>query len=229
MSEPPPLRLIWPQWQGAGPDTVGELTPELPFPASQLGYHLGSRILELIAPATDGVTVTVPTAVSTDGLSSQDGVYARDVLTRQLRLALDTLALHQPSRIVTLGGECSVSVAPFSYLADRYRDDLAVVWVDAHPDVGTPASEYDGYHAMAVSHLIGRGDPEFQRLLPSTLPVSHVALAGLHAWEPDQEPAVTGWGLAASPRTIWRTIRARSWTGSVDWGCRTSRCIWTWT
>lgn len=194
----------------------------------ELGYHLGSRILELIAPATDGVTVTVPTAVSADGLASQDGVYARDVLTRQLRLALDTLALHQPSRIVTLGGECSVSVAPFSYLADRYRDDLAVVWVDAHPDVGTPASEYDGYHAMAVSHLIGRGDPEFQRLLPATLPVTSPSPDGTPGSPIRSRPSPAG-GSPASPRTIWRTIRARSWTGSVGWGCPTSRCIWMWT
>jgi arginase len=51
-----------------------------------------------------------------------------------------------------------VSVAPFSELARRYGDDLAIVWIDAHPDVGTPQSEYPGYHAMAVATLTGHGD-----------------------------------------------------------------------
>ena len=66
---------------------------------------------------------------------------------------------YNAARIVTLGGECSVSVAPFSALARRYGDDLAIVWIDSHPDVGTPESEYPGYHAMAVPALVGRGDP----------------------------------------------------------------------
>jgi len=46
-----------------------------------------------------------------------------------------------------------VSVAPFSELARRYGEDLAIVWIDTHPDVGTPKSEYPGYHAMAVATL----------------------------------------------------------------------------
>jgi arginase len=37
-----------------------------------------------------------------------------------------------------------VSVAPFSELARRYRDDLAILWIDSHPDVGTADSEYPG-------------------------------------------------------------------------------------
>ncbi|MEU6786518.1 arginase family protein [Nonomuraea angiospora] len=53
--------------------------------------------------------------------------------------------------MTTLGGDCSVSVAPFSELARRYGDDLAVIWIDSHPDIGIPRSEYPGYHAMAVA------------------------------------------------------------------------------
>ena len=40
------------------------------------------------------------------------------------------------------------------HLAARYGGDLAGS-VDSHPDVGTPASDYDGYHAMAVNALTG--------------------------------------------------------------------------
>ena len=35
--------------------------------------------------------------------------------------ALDILQDHDPARITTLGGECSVSMAPFSYLMELER------------------------------------------------------------------------------------------------------------
>ncbi|MBL7258806.1 arginase family protein [Actinoplanes sp. LDG1-01] len=47
-------------------------------------------------------------------------------------------------------------MAPFAALAERYGDDLAIVWIDSHPDIGTPASHYPGFHAMAVAALTGR-------------------------------------------------------------------------
>jgi arginase len=70
-----------------------------------------------------------------------------------------------------------VSVAPFSALADRYGDDLAIIWIDSHPDVGTGDSGYPGYHAMAVSALTGHGDLDVQAVLPAT--VSHDRVARL--------------------------------------------------
>ncbi|CAM04029.1 arginase [Saccharopolyspora erythraea NRRL 2338] len=45
-----------------------------------------------------------------------------------------------------------MSVAPFSELARRYGDDLAVVWIDAHPDIGTPRSEYPGHDGRGRAH-----------------------------------------------------------------------------
>jgi arginase family enzyme len=68
----------------------------------------------------------------------------------QLRSALEVIGRHDAGKILTLGGECSVSVAPFAALATRYIDDLAIVWVDSHPDLGTPRSQYPGYHASAT-------------------------------------------------------------------------------
>jgi arginase len=67
---------------------------------------------------------------------------------------------HDPAWILTLGRECAVSVAPFSALTCRHQDDLAVVWIDSNSDIGTPASQYPGSHAMAVAALTGHGDPD---------------------------------------------------------------------
>jgi len=113
----------------------------------------------------------------------------------QLAGALEVIGRYSPQRILTLGGECSVSVAPFSWLAERYGEDLAVLWIDSHPDVGTPASHYPGYHAMAVAVLTGHGDPDVLRLLPATLDPRRVALVGLHSWTEDDFPNVARWGI----------------------------------
>lgn len=190
------LRLMWPQWQGAAPATIGGLLPDLPHHAAALGYHVGSRILGMVAPQADGPTAVVPVSLDGDGLGVTDGMYAREPILAQLRAALAILDAHQPDRVVTLGGECSVSVAPFTYLASPYGDDLAVVWIDAHPDTGMPRCANVGYHAMAVSHILGHGDPQVLAALPARVDASRVVLAGLHRWDPDQEPFTTGWGLA---------------------------------
>jgi arginase len=46
---------------------------------------------------------------------------------------VEVIRQHDPARIVTLGGQCAVRVAPFSELARRYGDDLAIVWIDSTP------------------------------------------------------------------------------------------------
>jgi arginase family enzyme len=60
--------------------------------------------------------------------------------------------------------------------------------VDSHPDVGTPANHYPGYHAMVVAVLTGHGDPEVLRLLPATVDPRRVALVGLRARTADDFP-----------------------------------------
>jgi hypothetical protein len=73
-----------------------------------------------------------------------DGIEAKQVILTQLTQALEVIRDHDPARIATLGGECAVSVAPFAALARRYGDDPAIIWIDSHPDIGTPASHYPG-------------------------------------------------------------------------------------
>ena len=132
---------------------------------------------------------------SPTGGYDHDGVEGKAVVLEQLARTLEVIRRHDPARILTVGGECSVSVAPFSELARRYGEELAIVWIDAHPDVGTPKSEYPGYHAMAVATLTGHGDPEVQELLPATVSPERVALVGLHSWAEDDFPKIAEWGI----------------------------------
>lgn len=56
---------------------------------------------------------------------------------------------------------------------------------------------YDGYHAMAVTALAGKGDPEVLEHLPTAIDPSRIALAGLHDWVDDAYAHVAQWGLTA--------------------------------
>ncbi|QUH03816.1 arginase family protein [Saccharopolyspora erythraea] len=189
------LRLLWLQWQGAGTASVEAFASEFPLEVARRGYAVGTAVLEAVLPPHDGPTATAPVTMSGEGIEERDGVEAKAVVLDQLASAFEVIRRHDPARITTFGGECSVSVAPFSELARRYGDDLAVVWIDAHPDIGTPRSEYPGYHAMAVAALTGHGDPDVQELLPATVSPDRVALVGLHSWTDDDFPNVAEWGI----------------------------------
>lgn len=91
-----------------------------------------------------------------------------------------------PDRIITLGGECSVSVVPFTWLARKYKDDVAMIWIDAHPDITLPGDVYAGYHAMAVTACMGKGDEKILRELPASFDASRILLVGLRNWERDE-------------------------------------------
>jgi arginase len=193
----PTLRLYFPQWQGASVEAVRKSFSEVPLEEARRGYAVGAAVLGAVLPAHSGPTALVPVESGDRGLGKQDGIEAKEAVIAQLAAALEVIGRYSPGRILTLGGECSVSVAPFSWLADRYGDDLAVLWIDSHPDVGTPASHYSGYHAMAVAVLTGHGDPEVLRLLPATLDPSRVALVGLHSWTEDDFPNIARWGISS--------------------------------
>jgi arginase len=106
---------------------------------------VGSAVLAAILPPNQGPVATAPVTFSNEDLEERDDIEAKTVILRQLAATLEVIRQHDPARIATLGGECAVSVAPFSELARRYGGDLAIVWIDSHPDIGTPASQYPGF------------------------------------------------------------------------------------
>lgn len=153
------------------------------------GYHLGAQLLDFLAPRRDGqetLTVTVPVATDCTERTVQDGVYDRDIIARQSHIALEILRAADPCKIVTLGGECSVSVVPFTYLAEKYAGDVAMVWIDAHPDITLPGDAYPGYHAMAVTACIGLGDKQITSMLPATIDPTRILIVGLRDWEREE-------------------------------------------
>lgn len=208
------LRLIWPQWQGAGSSSVRALAPEFDFDTARRGYTVGTRVLQAILPEHEGPTAVVEVPLDGSGLAEQDGVEAKQAVLAQLNAALALIAQAQPTAITTLGGDCAVSLAPFSSLLASQGDDLAVVWIDSHPDLGIPELDYNGHHAMVLAALLGQGDPEVIGRLPATVNADRVALVGMHDWtDPAVAELATKWGV-----TVIEPDQLRSdGTALLDW------------
>lgn len=179
------IRLIYPQWQGAD---IARLVPEIGDPdLASRGYFLGAQLLDFLAPQSRPEdTFTVPVSTGAARRKVTGGVLDRDEIIGRTAAALDILDAADPDRIVTLGGECSVSVVPFTWLARKYDGDIAVVWIDAHPDITLPGDVYAGYHAMAVTACMGLGEEGIVSLLPSRIDPSRILHVGLRDWEREE-------------------------------------------
>lgn len=181
------IRLLYPQWQGGN---VASILPELTPEDASTGYILGSELLNFLAPETNNKTVKIPV---TNDLNRKEeyGILGYKPILEQTKNALKILDKENPDKIVVLGGECSVSVVPFTYLAKKYNNDVAMVWIDAHPDITLPDDKtYNGYHAMAVTAIMGKennkGWNEIVSSLPTAIPADKILFVGLRDWEREQ-------------------------------------------
>lgn len=178
------IRLIYPQWQGGD---IAKWITEVPDPEqASRGYYLGAQLLNFLAPDNGQRTMTVPIAMEIAERKVADGVLDRDILAAQTKAALDILKIENPDKIVTLGGECSVSIVPFTYLAEKYKDDVAMIWIDAHPDITLPGDVYPAYHAMAVTACMGLGDKKIVGELPAKFNPSRILMVGIRDWEREE-------------------------------------------
>jgi arginase len=174
------LRLNLPQWQGG----------------NQPEYRFGAQLLAWLAPKSAGPveTVTVPDAEPGEQGRTENGVVERSQLLRQIREARQAIEKHRPDRIVTLGGDCLVSLAPAAYLNSHYDGKLGMLWVDAHPDVMT-SKDYPNAHAHVLGILLGRGEPDFVSEVEVPLVPARVMYAGLNSWSPVEDEVIKSLGL----------------------------------
>lgn len=186
------LRLIYPQWQGG---IITSLVTEVPADDASRGYYLGSGLLNFLAPQNGQASVDVPVSLDINDRAVKNGINAYDVLLKQTRSALEILNKNNPERIITLGGDCSVSVVPFTYMAAKYPDDVAIVWIDAHPDINVPGDAYEGYHAMALAACFGKWDDEIIRELPATIEPLKAIVVGLNEFDPGIDTRLEEWGV----------------------------------
>ncbi|RYG70649.1 arginase family protein [bacterium] len=156
------LRLLFPQWQGG----------------NNPAYSFGAQLLNWLAPEAAGPVEEVPVAKpSGQELVVEDGVLAKGALLTQLSEARRLIDEHQPDRLVVLGGDCLVDLAPFAYLNERYDGELAVLWLDTHSDVMTK-DVFPNAHAFVMGNLLGEGEAEFVAAVKRPIKPQNVMFAG---------------------------------------------------
>lgn len=91
-----------------------------------------------------------------------------------------------PDKIITIGGNCLVSLAPFDYLHGKYKN-TGIVWIDAHPDVSSPKDGYPNAHAMVLGSLMGYGDNSLSNMMKNNKfnpdEILYVGLQNLHDYQ----------------------------------------------
>ncbi|ADG71336.1 arginase family protein [Brachyspira murdochii] len=177
------LRLVYPQWQGG---IISHWIKELKPEDSSRGYYLGAKLLSILAPENNThKTIEVPVSLNIEKREVKNGIMDYDYIVKQTNSALDILNKNNPDKIIVFGGECSVSAAPFTYLNKKYNNDIALIWIDAHPDITLPEDNtYAGYHAMAVSACMGKIDAINN--LPSKISSENILFLGLRDWEREE-------------------------------------------
>ncbi len=177
------VRLLMPQWQGGN---------------WGVSYPLGARILAFLAPESDAPLLEVPVEpYNGTALRMEDGLYGREVLVKQMRAARHLLDAYQPDRVITFGGDCLVSQAPFAYLNVRYEGKLGVLWIDAHPDVTTP-KQFTNAHAMVLGNLLGEGDPGLAKEVQRKINPDLVMFAGVNELDTHEVDVINRLGLACA-------------------------------
>ncbi|WP_321893296.1 arginase family protein [Paraburkholderia tropica] len=167
-------------------------------------------MLDWLVPPASGPVETVAVAAP-DGhqLQIEDGIVGRSELLAQLRAAEACIARHQPERMAVSGGDCLVDLALFAYLNERQEGELAVLWIDAHPDITTPR-DFSHAHAMVPGNLLGEGNPDFKIAIRRQLRPSHVitpAQMKCWRWRPQCLSALT---CGMLDRVNWCPIVVRS-------------------
>jgi arginase len=168
------LSLLLPEWQGSGTEPM---------------VSAGARALAARLSPPAFVEVDAPVA---ETLTALEGVIGLSSIAPRAKQALDLLQDRQPSRLFVVGGTCGVELAPVSYLNERYRGDLAVVWLDAHADLNTPESSPSRhFHGMVLRTLLGAGPASLVDLLPRRLAPDQIVLAGARDLDRDEAAFVS--------------------------------------
>lgn len=166
------IRLLYPDHVSGGLET----------------YYFGANLLQYILPANEKQKLVKVEVAPPDGNEKavKNGISGEDEVLSGIQDAQNKLAAEKPDRIITIGGNCMVSLAPFDYLHGIY-ENTGIIWIDAHPDVSTVNDGYPNAHAMVLGSLMGYGAAQLsgQMKNPKFKPeeILYLGLQGLHNYQ----------------------------------------------
>ena len=166
------IRLLYPDHVSGGLDT----------------YYFGANLLQYILPQNPNQPVVKVDIIPPNSKEKTvtNGIYAEEEVLSGIRDAQEKISKQTPDRIITIGGNCMVSLAPFDYLHGKYKN-VGIIWIDAHPDVSTLNDGYPNAHAMVLGSLLGHGAAQLTREIKNSLfkpdEIFYIGLQPLHDYQ----------------------------------------------
>ena len=188
------IRLLYPDHVSGGLDT----------------YYFGANLLRHILPENGNQPLVTVEIAPPDGKEKTvvNGIFAENEVLAGIRDAQKKIDETKPDRIITIGGSCLVSLAPFDYLHGLYPN-TGILWIDAHPDVSTVNDGYPNAHAMVLGSLMGYGAAQLSNQMRSAkFKPDEILYIGLQPVHDYQEKFLNDTGI------VWR-VQDRSFL-SID-------------
>lgn len=195
------MNLVYPQWQGGGQD---------------LSTYYGAREWrELYIAQAPVVEIAVSTETAVDTVND---IFGYRHIINQLQRTHDIVKQEAPDTIFTVGGGCDANIPAIAYLNHKQKGDMTVLWFDSHGDLNTPQSSPSGhFYGMPLRTLLGDGDHEIIRTLPSKLAPSQVILLGVRDLDAEEQaysaehsiPTISVLDMEQHPETVIESIRNR--------------------
>ncbi len=156
------INLFFPQWQGAG------------------GKELLKGAIEIREKYIKDDYSFIEIPVDDEDIDQViNNIFGYDNILKQLKYANKLVTEQNPDTIFTVGGGCDVELIPVSYINNKLKGDMTVIWLDAHGDLNTPESSPSKlFHGMPLRTLLGDGDDEIVNTTFSKLSTNQLVLIG---------------------------------------------------
>ncbi|MCY7288446.1 MAG: arginase family protein [Cryobacterium sp.] len=178
-----PTFVVVPQWQGS---------------VSPRAMRLSDGAEAIRGDLPSSVTREVPVPVEAgDALNTGIDRFSTLVMVRE-RLATALRGADGP--VLTIGGDNGVSLAAVEHASRQHPDDLAVVWLDAHPDLHSPdTSPSGGFTGMVLRAITGEGAEGLTLDGAVRVPLERIVIGGARDIDPTEDALIQKRGIVSLP------------------------------
>ena len=176
----PATFVVVPQWQGS-------------VSSRAMSHADGAAAILGDLPAAATILVEVPVEAG-DALGT--GV-ARYSALRRVRDRTEEALAQVPDLAITVGGDCGASLGAVAHASRRAGGDLAVLWLDAHPDLNTPeSSPSGGFGGMTLRAIAGEGAEGLALDEETRIAPARLVLGGIRAIDDEERRFIDEHGVA---------------------------------
>lgn len=155
-----------------------------------------------IAPERDIAVPQLSVLESSEKSTDANARFKAEILQVCRALAEETsVALQAGYFPLVLGGDHSIAMGSVSAVSNFYREqkqDIGLLWFDAHGDMNTPDSSPSGnIHGMPLAHLLGGGDQDLIDILVPGAKVKpeNVVLLGVRDVDKNEQKIIRDAGI----------------------------------